>query len=158
MLVRACKKPDIGGNQNGVRATALSIPGKPMNSIKAGVAYFAIIFSLGFVLGTLRVLVIIPRIGEFAATLLELPFILAASWLVSGWLINRLQVAPQTRARLLMGAVAFGLTMVAEPLLGLAFGRSLAEQWPALQQPAGIAGLAGQAAFALIPWIRLKTR
>jgi hypothetical protein len=128
-----------------------------MNSIKAGSAYFAIIFSLGFVLGSLRVLVIIPRIGELAATLLEVPVILAASWFVCGWLIKRLQIAPDMRSRLMMGAVAFGLTMIAEPLLGLAFGRPLAEQWSALQRPAGIAGLAGQVLFGLIPWIRLQT-
>jgi hypothetical protein len=128
-----------------------------MNSIKAGAAYFAIIFSLGFVLGAMRVLVVIPRIGELAATLLEVPVLLAASWFVSGWLIKRLHVGPHTRARLLMGAVAFGLTMIAEPLLGQFFGRPLSVQLSALQQPAGMAGLAGQALFGLMPWIRLKT-
>ena len=128
-----------------------------MNIFKAGAAYFAIIFSLGFILGTVRVLAVIPRIGEFAATLLELPLILTASWFVSGWLIKKMRIAPQTSSRLLMGAVAFGLIMTAEPLLGLLFGSSLSEQWLALQRPAGIAGLAGQALFGLIPWIRLKT-
>jgi hypothetical protein len=129
----------------------------PMNILKAGSAYFALIFSLGFILGTIRVLAVIPRIGEFAATLLELPLILTASWFVSGWLIRRMQIAPDTFSRLLMGAIAFGLAMIAEPLLGLSFGRSLAEQWSALLRPAGLAGLAGQALFGLMPWIRLQT-
>ncbi len=128
-----------------------------MNSIKAGAAYFSLIFSLGFVLGTLRVLVIMPRIGELAATLLEVPVILAASWFVSGWLIRRLVVTSDARSRLLMGAVAFGLTMIAEPLLGQYFGRPLSVLLSALQQPAGMAGLAGQVLFGLIPWIRLHT-
>ncbi len=129
-----------------------------MKNVKAGAAYFAIIFSLGFVLGTVRVLIIIPRIGEFAATLLELPVILIASWFVSGWLIDKFQISPNNSDRLLMGAVAFGLTMIAEPLLGFAFGRSLAEQGIAIMRPAGILGLAGQGIFALIPWIRLFSR
>ncbi len=128
-----------------------------MNNVKAGSAYFAIIFALGFVLGSARVLVIAPRIGEFAATMLELPVILAASWIVAGWLIKQLQIAPDTKSRLLMGGVAFGLVMIAEPLLGLSFGRSLAEQGSALLRPAGLAGLAGQALFGLMPWIRLQT-
>jgi hypothetical protein len=129
-----------------------------MNSAKAGAAYFVLIFSLGFVLGSARVLFIIPRIGELAATLLELPVILAASWFVSGWLIRKMQIAPQAGSRLLMGAIAFGITMIAEPLLGLAFGRPLAEQAVTLLQPAGLLGLAGQALFALTPWLRLVTR
>jgi hypothetical protein len=129
----------------------------PMNFFKAGSAYFALIFSLGFILGTVRVLAVIPRIGEFAATLLELPVILTASWFVSGWLIKKMQISPDARSRLLMGAAAFGLTMIAEPLLGLSFGRSLGDQWSALLLPAGLAGLAGQALFGLMPWIRLQT-
>ena len=128
-----------------------------MNNIKAGCAYFALIFSLGFILGTVRVVAVIPRIGELAATLLELPIILTASWFVSGWLIKRMQIAPDTGSRLLMGAVAFGLAMIAEPLLGLSFGMSLAEQGSALLGPAGLAGLAGQVLFGLTPWIRLQT-
>jgi hypothetical protein len=128
-----------------------------MNVVRAGSAYFALIFSLGFVLGTVRVLTVIPRIGEFAATLVEIPLILTASWFVSGWLIRRMQIAPDTRSRLLMGAAAFGLAMIAEPLLGLSFGRSLSDQWSALLRPAGLAGLAGQALFGLMPWIRLHT-
>ncbi len=126
-----------------------------MNIFKAGAAYFAIVFSFGFILGTVRVLAVIPRIGEFAATLLELPLILTASWFVSGWLIRRMHIAPDTASRLLMGMVAFGITMLAEPLLGLSFGQSLTEQWEALLRPAGLAGLAGQALFGLMPWIRL---
>ncbi len=128
-----------------------------MNIAKAGFAYFALIFSLGFILGTVRVLAVIPRIGEFAATLLELPLILTASWFVSGWLIRKMRIAPNSGSRLLMGAVAFGMAMIAEPLLGLSFGMSLAEQGSALLRPAGLAGLAGQALFGLIPWIRLHT-
>jgi hypothetical protein len=128
-----------------------------MNIFKAGCAYFVLIFSLGFILGTVRVLAVIPRIGEFAATLLELPLILTASWFVSGWLIKKMQIAPDTASRLLMGAAAFGLAMLAEPLLGLSLGRSLTEHWEALLRPAGLAGLAGQALFGLMPWIRLQT-
>jgi hypothetical protein len=126
----------------------------PMNNAKAGVSYFAMIFALGFVLGTVRVLVIIPYIGEWYATLLELPVILTASWFVSGWLINRMQIAPDNASRLMMGLIAFSLLVLADLMLGLAFGRSLGEQASAITQPAGLLGLAGQVVFGLLPWIR----
>lgn len=129
-----------------------------MNSTKAGATYFAIIFLLGFVLGSARVLFVIPRIGALAATLLELPVILAASWFVSGWLIKKLQVAPEAGSRLFMGSIAFALTMIAEPLLGFAFGRSMAEQYEALVSPVGLLGLGGQAVFGLMPFLWLVTR
>lgn len=127
-----------------------------MNTVKAGLAYFLIVFAIGFVLGTIRTLWLSPMIGPFPATLIELPIILTASWVVSGLLINRMQIAAVDRDRLMMGAVAFSVTMIAEVLLGLAFGRSLADQWSKLIQLAGLTGLAGQALFGLIPWIRLK--
>lgn len=127
-----------------------------MNAVKAGLFYFLIVFAIGFALGTIRTLWLAPMIGPFPATLIELPIILTASWYISGWLIYRLRIAANDKDRLMMGAVAFGILMIAELLLGLAFGRSLADQWSALQQPAGLAGFAGQALFGLMPWIRLK--
>ena len=39
-------------------------------------------------LGTVRVLVLAPRLRATEAVLLELPVMLAASWVVSGWLIR----------------------------------------------------------------------
>ncbi|MGL4489923.1 MAG: hypothetical protein ACRCU5_10825 [Rhizobiaceae bacterium] len=129
-----------------------------MKSAGTGLVYFIIIFSLGFLLGTFRVLILLPRMGEVVATLLELPVMLIASWYVSGWLIDRFQVSPSRYYRLLMGGIAFSLLMIAEALLGLAFGRPLAEQGAALLRPAGALGLAGQLLFGLMPWIRYAAR
>lgn len=42
-------------------------------ALSAGIAYFAMAFPLGFVLGAVRVLLLARRIGETAAVLLELP-------------------------------------------------------------------------------------
>jgi hypothetical protein len=39
-------------------------------ALAAAIVYFAIVFATGFVFGTIRVLVLTPRIGEFGAVLL----------------------------------------------------------------------------------------
>lgn len=124
-------------------------------TLKAGAAYFAIVFAAGFVLGTARVLLVIPLIGELPATLLELPLMLAISWLVCGKLITRFQVPQTTPSRALMGAIAFTLLMLAEIIFSLTiFKRPVQDFTDELTSPHGMLGLAGQIAFALMPLIR----
>jgi hypothetical protein len=54
----------------------------------AVVAYFGIVYALGFALGTVRVLAVAPRIGELPAVLLEAPIMLAASWVTCRWALK----------------------------------------------------------------------
>lgn len=126
-----------------------------MSIIRAGAAYFAIVFAIGFVLGTVRVLLLAPSFGVFTATMLEAPIMLAASWIVCGRVVRWFAVEPQIPARLLMGLWALVLLFGAEVLLGLyGFGRSLAEQFVAIGESAGLVGLASQLAFAIFPVLR----
>ena len=117
-------------------------------TIKAATAYFAIVFGIGFVLGTARVLAIIPRIGEPAAVLLEVPVMLATSWFAARWCIARFAVARNAVPRLAMGFTAFALVMVAELVL---FGRTPAQHFAAYRHMTAGLGLAAQLAFALFP-------
>jgi len=126
-------------------------------AIRAGLAYAALVFAAGFALGALRTLAIAPAAGEFAAVALELPLILALSWLACGAVLRRIAVAPGAGSRLLMGAAALAALLAAEAALSVfAFGRGLADWAAALARPAGALGLAGQALFALFPWLRLR--
>jgi hypothetical protein len=125
--------------------------------VSAALAYFATVFGLGFALGTLRVLFVIPRIGETAAVLVELPVMLAASWVAAGWCVRRFAVPPQAAPRLAMGLLAFALVMVAE--LGLAmllFGQSPAQHLASYRHFPGAAGLAAQCGYALFPALRRR--
>ena len=52
---------------------------------KAGALYAIVVFSIGFILGTIRVLLLLPRLGETTAVIVEAPIMLAASWFVCRW-------------------------------------------------------------------------
>lgn len=124
-------------------------------AILAGAAYFLVMFACGFVLGTARVLVVTPLLGEWGATLVELPVMLTISWVICGWLVRRLSVAARITPRVAMGAVAFILLMIAEVLLGTSlFDRTLTEQVQAMSAGAGLAGLLSQIAFAVFPLVQ----
>ncbi|MEM9619876.1 MAG: hypothetical protein AAF936_18125 [Pseudomonadota bacterium] len=126
------------------------------NSLRAGAAYFALIFALGFVLGTIRVLVLLPRVGETNAVLLEGPLILTASWFTCSFLITRYRVAPVFSKRLLMGASALILLLLAEFVLGVyGFSRSVGEHFAHYATMPGALGLAGQIVFGLFPIMQL---
>src|SRR4051812_45508198 len=87
---------------------------------------FCHIFTVGFILGTIRVVIIAPRTGALVAVSLELPLILAASWFATKFLVRHFQVPPHASDRLSMGAIAFVLTLAAEMVFGaLVFGQPI---------------------------------
>lgn len=128
-------------------------------TIAAGALYFLLIFLLGMVLGLIRVLLIEPRLGAVASVLLELPFMLAASWFVCGWLIHRLPVPAAMSSRAAMGALAFALLMAAELALSLfAVGGTVGEHFANYGRAAPMIGLLGQLTFAVFPLVRYRRR
>jgi hypothetical protein len=118
--------------------------------LAAGVRYFLIVFAIGFVLGTVRTLFLAPRLGDLAAIAIELPFMLAAAWWVCRRLVRHLPAGLAPRA--VMGGSAFVLLMITEFAMSIwLFGRSPATYAAGLVNAAGLLGLAGQVAFALMP-------
>lgn len=114
-------------------------------------AYWAGIFGLGFVLGAARVLWLAPRVGLKVALLIELPIMLAASWLWARRLLSR-RVLPGYNAALAMGGIAFALLIGSEIVLAtLLFGATLQGWASALMTPEGRLGLAGQIGFGAMP-------
>lgn len=128
-----------------------------MTAIRAGAIYFAIVFAVGFMLGTFRVLVLSPSVGETAATLIEGPFILGASWVACGFVIERFYVPTDRSPRLIMGTTAFSMLISAELLLSVfGFGQTLNEVVARYTTVAGAIGLAGQVLFGLFPLLRKR--
>jgi hypothetical protein len=106
-------------------------------------------------LGTIRVLLLAPRLGETTAVIIEAPIMLAASWFVCRWCEDWINVRRTIPARSLMGLVAFLVLMSAEACVGAVFGRSLVDQFAAYGSAAGAIGLASQVIFAVFPVIRV---
>jgi hypothetical protein len=118
----------------------------------AATLYFLVLFALGFLLGTVRVLVVAPHIGVLGATMLEVPVMLTAAFFGCRWVLARWQVPPAISVRWAMALWFLVLLLGFEMLLGVTlFGRTLAEQWAALAAPAGLIGLTAQVIAALLP-------
>ncbi len=68
-----------------------------LEMFKAATIYFAIVFGTGFVLGTIRILVAVPRLGERVSELIETPFMLIAisfaALVVKRFCVGRLLIA-----------------------------------------------------------------
>ncbi|MCA3452435.1 MAG: hypothetical protein INF92_19150 [Rhodobacter sp.] len=120
--------------------------------------YVAAVFAVAFALGTLRVLLVVPYLGELAAVALEVPVVLCLSWLVAGRVLRRWPLTGRGQ-RLAMGGLAFVCLMALELIVATGlFGRPLDGVLAAMATLPGLAGLAGQIGFALVPALRGQVR
>jgi hypothetical protein len=125
--------------------------------LRAGAAYFAAVFAVGFVLGTVRTLALhfVPDISRFAAVLIEVPILLAAAWRICASLIHRLRISSQWTDRAIMGGSAFALLIIAETGLDAVLaGKNLAQHFALYREPSHAVGLAAQIVFAAIPLLQ----
>lgn len=88
-------------------------------SLQAGALYFILVFAIGFVLGTIRFLVVVPEVGELLAVLIELPILLTLAWVISARVIVKTRVPRRLGPRLIVGASAFLLLLSAEFVLSI---------------------------------------
>lgn len=122
------------------------------NTLRASVAYFALVFALGFVLGTLRTALLAPRLGPLPAVAIELPIMIAASWFACRACLRHYAVPIAVGHRLSMGALGLALLLLAE--LGLSVtlgGLSVGEHLALYARPEHQLGLLGQVLFGLMP-------
>jgi len=123
-----------------------------MPIVKAAVFYFALVFGAGFVLGTVRTLWIVPRIGTRAAGRMETPIMLVVTIVAARWTALRLAMPSVPSARLGMGGVALVLMLVAEFGLVLCLrGLSIREYLATRDPVSGTVYYAMLVVFALMP-------
>jgi hypothetical protein len=128
-------------------------------AVKSAIIYFVSVFAAGFILGTIRTLIVIPRTGELTAVALELPLMIAIAWFTCGWVLRRWPVPARLVPRMIMSGVAFALLMLGE--LGVSMllaGRSVAQHLMLFQQWPTQLGLLGQLPFVLFPVVMVGMR
>jgi hypothetical protein len=126
--------------------------------ILPGIVYFALVFTLGFLLGIVRTFFVrdAPSGGRLLGVLIELPIMVSASWFLCRYVIRRFAVASTVVARAVMGGLAFVLILLAELAVGaLLFGRTQSEHFVLYREASYALGLAAQIAFVLIPLIQM---
>jgi len=128
------------------------ISGRNMQILKAGVLYFAVVFGAGFVLGTIRVLLVVPRLGTRAAELIETPIMVLVSILAARCVVRRLAVPLKPSMRLAIGLVALALLLVAELALVLWLrGLTISEYLASRDPVAGTVYIIALGVFAVMP-------
>jgi hypothetical protein len=125
-----------------------------MKILKAGVLYFALVFGAGFVLGPIRILWLVPRVGTRVAELMEAPIMLIVVILAARWVVQRLAVPPIPLKRLGAGLIALGLLLVAEFSLVLWLrGMTISEYFAARDPVSGTVYYVMLGVFALMPLV-----
>ncbi len=123
--------------------------------LKLAFIYFIGVFIAAFALGTLRVLVIIPMVGEIPAVLLEIPIVLVISWTYFKYLITRKKLILGWNDLFLLGVYAFTYLMITEYVISIyLFQRTPTDYFDSLQTTHGLIGLLGQVGFALVPLLQ----
>lgn len=112
--------------------------------------YFAIIFGVGFVLGTIRVFLVVPQIGVRAAELMEEPIMFVVIFLTARWLVRRFTFESVSE-RLGAGIIGLGLLLAAEYALLRAQGLPLRQDIARRDPVAGTVFVVMLLVFAVMP-------
>ena len=124
--------------------------------IRASFLYFALVMGAGFLLGSVRVLFVVPHLGERWAELAEMPIMAIVIFVAAGYILRRYPEV-QTRGRaLVVGFTALALSVSAELVLAVVLqSQSLAEYLASRDKISGSVYLVMLVAFALMPRLRL---
>jgi hypothetical protein len=123
-----------------------------MQTLKAGVFYSVVVFAIGFALGTLRVLWLVPRLGSRTAELMEAPVMLGVTVMAARWVVRRLEVPSEWRRRLSIGCTALAFLLAAEFALVIGLrGLSIRDYFATLDPVAGTVFYLSLGVFAVMP-------
>jgi hypothetical protein len=123
-----------------------------MRFLKAGALYFILVFGAGFVLGPIRIIWVVPRLGERTAQLMEAPIMLGVIVLAARWIGRRLAVPPTPPRLLGVGFVALGLLLVVEFTVVLWLrGLTIGEYFAGRDPVAGTVYMVMLGVFAVMP-------
>jgi hypothetical protein len=119
---------------------------------KAAAFYFSVVFGVGFVLGIVRTLWVVPRTGARKAELMEMPIMLAVVVLAARWVAAGSSLPSAPAMRLSVGLIALGFLLAAEFTLALWLQRLTIREYIASRDPvAGSVYAMMLAVFAVMP-------
>ena len=128
-------------------------------SVQAGIAFYVLLFGLGFLLGVLRQILVQHGWSRDLLVLLEIPLLLAYAWWVTGWAVQRFAVPTDQAARLMMGGVMLALLRLSEAVIGSTLtGAGFFAQLIPVGSLMGAVELAAQMACALFPLLHARLR
>jgi hypothetical protein len=123
-----------------------------MRRIKAGSLYFAMVLGAGFMLGLIRVPLLVPRLGERYAELAEMPVMLVVIVMSARYIVKRYALDPDFAGRLQVGFLALALAISAELFLTtLIQSRSIAQYIASRDPVSGSVYILLLLVFALMP-------
>ena len=130
-----------------------------MQTLKAGALYFALVFGAGFALGPIRILWLVPRVGERTAELMESPIMLGVVVLAARWIVRRFALPPAPGKRLGVGLFALGLMVLMEFTVVLALRGLTIREYLASRDPvSGNVFLVLLGLFAVMPLLLSRTQ
>ena len=123
-----------------------------MRIIAAALFYMLIVYAAGFALGTMRVLLVEPRVGEIVATLCEAPFLLSVMVLAARRVPPMLSLPKKAGPLAAVGVGALLLQQFTDlAFAALVRGIAPAEQIAHFTTVPGLIYLALLVAFAAMP-------
>jgi hypothetical protein len=123
-----------------------------------GVIYFGLVFGVGFILGTIRVLWGVPHFGVRTAELIEAPLMLAATYFAARFITQRFSASRRVEY-LFSGLLALILLLGTEFLVVLGLqGLSIREYLAERDRVAGGVYVIMLFIFTIMPWLLGKTR
>ena len=130
-----------------------------MQILQAAVFYFLLVFGAGFVLGTVRVLLVVPLLGERTAELLEMPLMLGVIIAAARWLVLHRLDDGRLLSALSVGCIAMGFVLLADLAVGMWLrGLSATEVFLNRDPVSGTAYYAALLLFAVMPTIVTRVR
>lgn len=122
-------------------------------SMQAGIKYASMVFAVGFLLGSIRVPFLVPRIGQRNAELLEMPLMALVIIHSAHHIVHRYAMAGKPLLRMITGLVGLSMLLGVELSVNyFIFGRTLREYFVIRDSVSGPAYFALLGLFALMPY------
>jgi hypothetical protein len=127
--------------------------------LKVSAFYFAAVFAGGFLLGAIRTLWIVPKLGARVAELIEAPIMLLVVILAARTIVGRHAELSRWGQWLAIGLIALALLVVVELTVVLRLrGLSLSEYFATRDPVSGTVYCVSLAAFAVMPLLMFRRR